>query len=81
MIGPALEGLLRSLPPWNKPFEPGHKERFLKALDAILDLEYPPPRPPAAWDQGPCDECGTTWKANEVLPCPECAVPDTEVAK
>jgi hypothetical protein len=28
---------------------------------------------PAAFDQGPCEECGTTWKANEVLPCPEYA--------
>jgi hypothetical protein len=71
-IGFAMHGLLRQLPPYDKPFQPTEKERWLAAFKAILDLDYPEP-PPAMFDQGPCEECGTTWKANEVLPCPECA--------
>lgn len=68
----SMQGLLRQLPPYNKPFPAGEKERWLTAFRAIIDLDYPEP-PPAAFDQGPCEECGTTWKANEALPCPECA--------
>jgi hypothetical protein len=71
-MGPAMQGLLRHLPPYNQSFKPGEKKRWLAAFEAILDLDYPDPAP-APFDQGPCEECGTTWKANEVLPCPSCA--------
>ena len=71
-ISRAMYGLLRSLPPYNKPFPEDEKKRWLTAFRAIMDFDYPD-MPPPAFDQGPCEECGAVWKANEILPCPICA--------
>jgi len=52
----------------------GHKlmHEFV-SLAMLIQLTAQEDQPLPAWDQGPCEECGTTWKANEVLPCPVCA--------
>lgn len=42
-MNPALIGLLRQLPPYNRPFAPGQKEKWLVAFKAILDMDYPEP--------------------------------------
>lgn len=50
MLNPAMWGLIQQLPPYNKPFPPGEKERWMSAFQALLELDYPneplPPAPP-----------------------------------
>lgn len=45
-LSPAMLGLLQSLPSWPRPFPPGERERWLAALKAVLDMDYPPPEEP-----------------------------------